>query len=85
MPDFAGQRPVAYAGLVAEVPPVMPRANANILAWSGSRGRDPAERWFRQKASAALLGASGRSGHWTAPRFAAWPCPRIKHAWFAKT
>jgi hypothetical protein len=42
-----GQRPVARAGLMAEVPPVMPRANADILAWSGSRGRDPAERWFR--------------------------------------
>ena len=32
MPDFAGQRPVARAGLVAEVPPVTPRANADVLA-----------------------------------------------------
>ena len=32
MPDFAGQRPVARAGLMADVPPIMPRANADILA-----------------------------------------------------
>ena len=48
---------------MAEVPPGMLHTNASILAWNGSQGRNPAERWFRQKASAALLGVFDCNRH----------------------
>ncbi len=62
MTHFTGQRPAASAGMVAKVPRGVPHTNASILAWDSSYGRNLAERWFRQKSSAALLGVFDRNG-----------------------